>query len=72
MVFVDHMTRFGAYGARWEADAFSFKISTEVGRLLDKYPNRLDIIYDDGLETNSSYGYGELIFWNGTIRFPYL
>jgi hypothetical protein len=50
--------------------AFSLKISTEVGGLLDRYQNRLDIIYDDGLKTNSSYGYGELIFWNGTIRFP--
>ena len=54
----------------WGADDFSFKISTEVGGLLDRYQNRLDIIYDDGLKTNSSYGYSELIFWNGTIRVP--
>jgi hypothetical protein len=54
----------------WEADAFSLKISTEVGSLLDRYQNRLDIIYDDGLKTNSSYGYSRLIFWNGTIQFP--
>ena len=54
----------------WEADDFSFKISTEVGSLIDRYQNRLDIIYDDGLKANSSYGYSEFIFWNGTIRVP--
>jgi hypothetical protein len=56
----------------WEADEYnnSLKISTEVGALLDEYQNRLDIIYDDGLATNSSYGYSRLIFWNGTVRFP--
>ena len=51
-------------------DEFSFKISTEVGGLIDEYQNRLDIIYDDGLETNSSYGYSKLIFWNGTVWVP--
>jgi hypothetical protein len=55
----------------WEADNFSFQISTEAGSLLDKYSNRLDMIYDDGLEANSSYGYSEIMFWNGTVwRFP--
>jgi hypothetical protein len=59
----------------WEADEFydfSLKISTEVGSLISKYQisrfqNRLDMIYDDGLKTNSSYGYSQLIFWNGTV-----
>jgi len=56
----------------WEAANYtdSFRISTEVGRLLDRYPNNLDIIYDDGLETNNSYGYGLIIFWNGTVWIP--
>ena len=54
----------------WEADAFSLEISTKVGSLIDRYQNRLDIIYDDGLETNSSYGYSQLIFWNGTVWVP--
>jgi hypothetical protein len=54
----------------WEADDFSFKISTEVGGLLDRYQNRLDIIYDDGLEANNTYGYSEFIFWNGTVWVP--
>jgi hypothetical protein len=52
----------------WGADdyEFSFEISTQVGGLLEEYPNRLDMIYDDGLEPDNSYGYSELIFWNGT------
>ena len=54
----------------WEAGAFSFRISTEIGGLIRKYQNRLDMIYDDGLETNCSYGYSELIFWNGTVWVP--
>jgi hypothetical protein len=54
----------------WAADDFSFEISTEVGGLIEEYQNRLDIIYDDGLETNSSYGYSKIIFWNGTVLNP--
>ncbi len=56
----------------WKAANYtdSFRISTEVGHLLDRYPNKLDIIYDDGLETNNSYGYGLIIFWNGTVWIP--
>jgi hypothetical protein len=59
----------------WEADDFSLKISTEVGSLISKYQisrfqNRLDMIYDDGLKANCSYGYSKLIFWNGTVWVP--
>jgi hypothetical protein len=61
-------TIWGLWGA--DKDDRSFKISTEVGGLIDEYQNRLDIIYDDGLETNSSYGYSKLIFWNGTVWGP--
>jgi hypothetical protein len=56
----------------WGADEYeySLKISTEVGAMIDEYQNRLDIIYDDGLKANSSYGYSKLIFWNGTVWVP--
>jgi hypothetical protein len=54
----------------WAADDFSLAISTELGSLIDKYQNRLDIIYDDGLEAGNSYGYSRLIFWNGTVLTP--
>ncbi len=54
----------------WEADDFSFRISIEVGSFIDRYRNRLDIIYDDGLKTDSLYGYSGLVFWNGTVWIP--
>ena len=54
----------------WAADEFSFEISNELGGLIEKYQNRLDIIYDDGLEANNTYGYSRLIFWNGTVLVP--
>ena len=54
----------------WPADSFSFEISTQVGGFIDKYQNRLDLIYDDGLMANSSYGYSEITFWNGTVWNP--
>jgi hypothetical protein len=54
----------------WHDNDFSLAISTELGSLFDKYQNRLDIIYDDGLEAGNSYGYSRLIFWNGTVRVP--
>jgi hypothetical protein len=54
----------------WQADNFSLRISTRVGGLIDKYQNRLDIIYDDGLNSNNSYGYSQIIFWNGTVWNP--
>ena len=61
-------TIWGLWGAANYTD--SLKISTEVGALIDEYQNRLDIIYDDGLKANSSYGYSKLIFWNGTVWVP--
>jgi hypothetical protein len=56
----------------WEATDYNYssKINTEIGGLIDKYQSKLDIIYDDGLEANNSYGYSELVFWNGTIIYP--
>ena len=54
----------------WHDDDFSLAISTELGGLFEKYQNRLDIIYADGLEAGNSYGYSRLIFWNGTVWVP--
>jgi len=55
----------------WGADAFSFQLSTQVGAAIRTHQDRLDLIYDDGLKTNSSYGYSEITFWNGTVwTFP--
>ncbi|MCX8153250.1 MAG: hypothetical protein N3E52_02315 [Candidatus Bathyarchaeota archaeon] len=52
----------------WEADDFAIKLSTVISQLIGRYQNRLDIIYDDGL--NGTYGYSKIIFWNGTILTP--
>lgn len=60
----------GTIWGLWGADEFSLEISTQVGGFIDRYPNRLDIIYDDDLEVNNSYGYGKLTFWNGTVWIP--
>jgi hypothetical protein len=54
----------------WEADEFCLQISTQVGSFIEKYQSSLDIIYDDSLEANRSYGYSELTFWNGTVWTP--
>jgi len=51
----------------WEADNFSDQLCQNLGILIEKYEYNLDIIYDDGLEPNNTYGYSQLIFWNGTI-----
>ena len=50
----------------WEADAFSFDISVQLGDLLQQYGNNLDIIYDDEVDYNS-LDYDKFIFWNGTV-----
>ena len=52
----------------WEADDFSFEISTNLGRLLEEYGTKLDIIYDDP-EFNLKEKYSKIYFWNSAIFF---
>jgi hypothetical protein len=47
----------------WEADDFSFERCTELGSLLEQYGNKLDIIYDDELNSSNTSAYDKLIFW---------
>jgi len=54
----------------WEADDFSFDISTDLGSLIEKHRSNLDIIYDDELGANKLKYYSELVFWNGTRYRP--
>ena len=54
----------------WEADEFSLKISTNLGAMLDEHGTKMDIIYEDGLESNNVYNYRKFIFWNGTVLYP--
>lgn len=48
----------------WEADALSHNISISVSSLLDEYGEKLDIIYEDGLQSGNSFGYKQLISWD--------
>jgi len=48
----------------WGANALSYNISVSVGSLLQEYGNKLDIIYDDGLQPGNNYGYNQLIYWD--------
>jgi len=52
----------------WEADDFSLEISQNLGALLTKYENRLDIIYDDEIALDATYS--RYIFWNNTVHIP--
>lgn len=48
----------------WEAGDLSHNISISVASLLDEYGEKLDIIYEDGLQSGKSYGYNQLIYWD--------
>ena len=50
----------------WEADNLTDQICNTVGNLLEEYGPKLDIIYDENLEPNNTYGYSELFFWNAS------
>ena len=52
----------------WEADNLTSKVCSDLSNLFADYGKTLDIIYDDRLYTNNTYGYSVLIFWNGTRR----
>lgn len=51
----------------WEAedDPLSYEISADVGKFLEDYDTKLDIIYDDGIVVDDTYS--KYVFWNGTV-----
>jgi len=53
----------------WEGadDPLSYEISVDVGKFLEDYETKLDIIYDDEIVLDATYS--QYIFWNGTITF---
>jgi hypothetical protein len=53
----------------WEADALTPNITKSVGTLLNQYNEKLDIIYDDGLQPGKN-GYNQLIYWNAYAPTP--
>ena len=50
----------------WEADNLAEQICTSVGNFMEEYGPKLDIIYDEELEPNNTYGYSKLFFWNSS------
>jgi hypothetical protein len=54
----------------WEADTLSYNVSVSVSSLLDDYGEKLDIIYDDGLQPGNNYGYNQLIYWDSYSLTP--
>lgn len=54
----------------WEADELSVPISVTLGNLLEQYTSKLDIIYEDVNQTNSSQKYSQIINWNNTFPNP--
>ncbi|UCC57996.1 MAG: hypothetical protein JSW14_06455 [Candidatus Bathyarchaeum sp.] len=54
----------------WEANQLSYDISVNLGKALEDYETKLDIIYEDGLKSIDSTEYSKLIFWNGTTYEP--
>ena len=54
----------------WEADNLSIEISSTLNSALNEYGTELDIIYEDGLESNNICEYRKFIFWNGTVFSP--
>jgi hypothetical protein len=47
----------------WEADELAYNLSTSVHNLLSQYDEKLDILYDDGLQPGNN-GYNQLLYWN--------
>jgi hypothetical protein len=48
----------------WPADDLSRNISTAVGNLLNQYGSKLDIIYQDDVESGKAEEYSKIIYWN--------
>ncbi len=51
----------------WEGvdDPLIYQISVDVGKALDEYDTKLDIIYDDEIVVDDTYW--KYVFWNGTV-----
>lgn len=49
----------------WEAGEFEFDVSMNLSYWMGQYRNSLDIIYEDGLESNVTYR--KYVFWNTTV-----
>ena len=48
----------------WQADNLTNIICSGLSQLFTQYGEKIDIIYDYGLQPGSNYGYSKLIYWN--------
>jgi hypothetical protein len=48
----------------WKADVLTYNITIGVASLLNDYGEKLDILYDDGLQPGNNYGYNQLFYWD--------
>ncbi|MCW4011078.1 MAG: hypothetical protein NWF05_10750 [Candidatus Bathyarchaeota archaeon] len=48
----------------WEADMTSFVLSISVYIMMEKYGSKLDVIYEDAMQSGETYGYKNIIYWN--------
>ena len=51
----------------WEDDSLSNQIWNDANAFSEEYELELDIIYEDGVEHNSTSRYRKIMFWNGTV-----
>lgn len=53
-----------------QADDLSTNISIAAGNLLNQYDSKLDIIYEDDVQSGKANGYSRLFYWNDTSLLP--
>jgi hypothetical protein len=56
----------------WKADNLSEPICRTLGSFMEEYGARLDIIYDEELEPDNTYGYSKLLFWNSSVSSEFM
>jgi hypothetical protein len=56
----------------WKADNLTDQICTALGNLIEENGQKLDIIYDENLEPDNTYGYSKLLFWSSSSSLPWL
>ena len=54
----------------WYQDDTSEIINNATGYMLNKFGDKLDIIYVDGLQPGNNYGYSQLLYWNSPDAVP--
>ena len=48
----------------WQADSYSYVLSIGSNIMLEQYGTKLDIIYEDAIQSGNTLGYGSIVYWN--------